>query len=236
MYDTTTRRSRSGKLLLAGAALALPLTASISYAAEEVLPDAAPAPRAIAAEQAAPDVQQDSAEQERKIRVIVRDSEDAEAVADGVASVIRLEDREEFSFFTDGKELSEEEMRAKLEELAERDARLAFFKDGDEGRRIMIRRFETESEVDDFMIRIEEGCDGEDNEIVTERKDGDVTVLRICKIAALKIADEALSAASFGLKEALREIERDEDLSADEREEARREIGRAIAEIEAERS
>ncbi|MEB3414781.1 M56 family metallopeptidase [Alteriqipengyuania sp. WL0013] len=246
MHETTTRRSRAGKYLLAGAALALPLTASISYAAEEI---AAEPHLSSATARAAPAQAQDADGQERRVRVFVTADADADADSDesddGEAGegetkrevrVIRLSDGEDIRFDFDAG-VSNEEIRARIETaLGESDVELKRWTGGLEGARIVVREFGGDAEELRALIRTEEGCDAAAEEIVTERQDGETTVLRICKIAALKIAEEAafegMKAAREGLREALVEIRAQEDLTAEQRERAEREIRRTLERLE----
>ena len=244
MHETTTRRSRAGKYLLAGAALALPPTASISYAAEEI---AAEPQLSSATARAAPAQAQDADGQERRIRVFVTADADADSDEsdDGEAAegetkrevrVIRLSDGEDIRFDFDAG-VSNEEIRARIESaLGESDVELKRWTGDLEGARIVVREFGGDAEELRALIRTEEGCDANAEEIVTERQEGETTVLRICKIAALKIAEESafegMKAAREGLREALVEIRAQEDLTAEQREKAEREIRRTLERLE----
>ncbi|WP_284125688.1 M56 family metallopeptidase [Parerythrobacter aestuarii] len=254
MSDISTRRRWAGRSLLLAGALALPLTASISYA--EAVQDAPEAPAPPAPPRApeapvpadAPDAPKVYAwsSDDDDFEIAFGDGEDGEKVVkrkvivnrdgdDDDSNVfvfrtrdedgkVRVEERRvhKFKFKTeDGKELDEKELEKMLEEkmkLHEKD----FEKMG----KRMELQFGEGSEFQEQMIHL--GCDGTDgHKADVKTKSGNVAIA----VCAEGMAKDAMKMVAKSLKSARVAIEKDSNLSAEERSEALQAIDEEIARI-----
>ncbi|UAB77314.1 hypothetical protein INR77_10890 [Erythrobacter sp. SCSIO 43205] len=246
MENTNRKQRLAGRALLGAGVIALPLTASISYAASEPSQGAQTqsAPQELVQEfvvneqmatidpDAAIDggtheervfvVKNDEDSEEKNVRVIVK-REMADA-PDGEGQVKReMRIRRSIETDADGK-LSEEQIeeimtgvRAGLEE-ANRVLE-------DLPQIIETAMAEVEVEMDregHAKVRVESSCDGSDSEVATTSELGDGT--RVVKICQKRVMATALE----GLKEAREDIKNDTGLSKQARKAALREIDRAI--------
>jgi beta-lactamase regulating signal transducer with metallopeptidase domain len=224
MNDHSTRRRIAGRGLIAAAAIALPLTASVTYA--EVTAPAAPtppqAPMAPLAPPAppappAPFVQFQSAteapdvDEDHTVERHVYVTKDFETDDEGkeIRKVIIREHEG----------ISEEEMAEIMievkEGLAEADRAIA------EAHKIAI---ETSKEAGKHHVMIEMTCDGDEAVSENTNKDGK-KVVKICK-------SHIMASAIEGLREAREELAQDENLSAEMRERIIEQLDSQIAEWE----
>ena len=231
MNDISTRRRRFGIAVLTTTALALPLTASISYAAaEEISPPAGAMPDAAPLQDVDPDVvieeEQDSDPQERTVtRTYLNE--------DGERRVIRvMQDRDD-----DGRwsEAEHAELMAEIEEeMAELDRELGEL-DGETRRSIELALAESRNAVEDArrVVVLQRGfademqCNGQDVVVERELSDGRRAMM-ICRSGID-------SAAIDGLRAALESIRYDRNIPEEARREAIRGIEQAIEEMEAAR-
>jgi len=243
LTDISTRRRRIGIAAIATTALALPLTASISYAQPPVEQQQADAP---AIEKIDPD------EQHRVVRIRRNvdgetDSEydvDIEEMEDGQHVIIRSVEGEDGERRVirrvirrgDGEhdhEISEAEVEAMLVEVREQLEGL----DGEIETQIelaLAQHSARASEMGQNIFVIEEGgegsyevdvsCDGDQTIAQQELSDGRWAMM-ICRTAIR-------AHAANGLREALSAIRENPEIPADTRERILRELERAIAEME----
>ncbi|HAU22288.1 MAG TPA: hypothetical protein DCS24_06780 [Erythrobacter sp.] len=238
MNTHSTRRRIAGRGLVAAAAIALPLTASVSYAevtapvapSTPVAPVASSGPSVVAAPPApnaplvslAPMVQLQSASEaadadgerhvERHVIVTKEVNEDGETIVkERKYRVISPEDGI-------SKEEMEEIMLEVKEGLAEADRALA---EAHEAHRIAI---ETSGEVGKQHVIVEMSCEGDEAVSESENEDGK-KVVKICK-------SHIMASAIEGLREARNEIATNEELSAEMRERILKELDSKIAEWE----
>lgn len=261
MSDISTRRRWAGRSLLLAGALALPLTASVSYAEAVQEAPEAPAPPAPPSAPNAPDPAEapeapqvyawssddddfeiafgDGEDGEKVVKrkvVVKRDGEDE----DGNVFVFRTTDKDgkvrveerrvkKFKFTTkDGKELDEKELEKMIEEkmkLHEKD----FEKMGERmekmGKRMELQ-FGEGSEFQKQMVHI--GCDGSDgHKADVKTKSGNVAIA----VCAEGIAKDAMKMVATSLKSARIAIEKDRNLSDEERSEALQAIDEELARI-----
>ncbi|MCB2089089.1 MAG: M56 family metallopeptidase [Sphingomonadaceae bacterium] len=238
MSDHSPRRRFAGKALLAGAIVALPLTASISYAEAPVpgapaapaapaaplapaapQPPAPPAPPALLAQSAA-DAPEDG---DHKVFVVKVEEEDA-----GPDGEKRVERRERRIVLKNGEKLSPEQ-RAEFEkkygidfDAIEKDARA----EGKAAQReVRVARMEFRGEDGAKPIKIEVRCESDGDGMVNEWVDDDGNKhIAICKT---QVAAQALA----GLKEARKTIAKDLNLEDDVRAKALQAIDEKIAEF-----
>lgn len=235
MSEVSPRRRWAGRLLLAGSAIALPLTASISYAADEptTVREVELAPSS-----AAPGEQDGSPEKRVRVMKIVtedadEDSDSDEDRADGAKKEVRVfklhrgegegpmpdGERHVFRFSGDGPfseaQLKEfEVLGRKFDEkewagLAERQARLA----------------ERMAELHDKMPVIEMSCEnGEDGTRSWSDEQGRKHVI-ICERAVI-------AKAAFGLRQARGAIAANREISREVRDEVLKELDAEIMRIE----
>lgn len=236
MNSHSTRRRLAGRGLVAAAAIALPLTASVTYAevtapsapvplAAPVAPAAPAAPTATVAPlpplpPVAPLVQMQSvseashADEEHEVGRHVHVTRDVETDEDG--KVVRK------VIIRDGEGISKEEMDHIMievkEGLAEADRAIA---EAHEVHRIAI---ETAKEAGGNHVMVEVSCDGDEAVSETVSEDGK-KVVKICKT-------HIMASALDGLREARRELASNQELTAEIRERVLSEIDRQIAEWE----
>ena len=239
MSDISSRRRRFGIAAITTTALALPLTASITYAQAEapLAPEAPIAPEAPFAPSppqppVAPMPPQEittvdpDGEADGERRVIVRMHADD---GDGEHRVIHRR------IIRNGEELSEEE-RAELmatieEEMGQLEIRMEGI--GEEIERTIELAFDETSHENRWVgedgVEIEMSCDGGDENGVTTRElsDGRQAVI-ICRSRLHRLA---LTSAEDGLHAALVTMRTMEGVSVEEREEAIREMEAAIEEL-----
>ncbi|MCP5396547.1 MAG: hypothetical protein H6918_07430 [Sphingomonadaceae bacterium] len=238
MSDISPRRRFAGKALLAGAVIALPLTASISYA-EDAAPVAplAPSAPAVPAAPAAPQppaapvapalwtqVAAEAPEDGEK-RVVVIKVEDQQ---DDGADEKRMDRREHRIVLKNGEKLSAEQ-RAELEkeygidiDAIEKDAK-AEAKMAQ--REVRVARMEFRGKDGAKPIKIMVRCESDGDDMVNEWVDEDGNKhIAICKT---QVAAQALA----GLKEARKAIANDLKLEADVRAKALQAIDEKIAEF-----
>lgn len=240
MSDPTPARRNIGRLLLAGAALALPLTASISYAAAQdaVAPPAPPAPPAAPAAPAAPE-----APAEPKIvkehRIVIVDKEGGATIDDPkLKSRVVTKDGKTIVFKSD-KQLSEAEIEARVEKALASLPDLPDMPippDGAE-RRVIVKRVHGEgtphvmawSSKDDAKIAVACADGAKTSNFEAEGKSADGKkqrmVLRFCSAGA------AMAKAADGLKAARDRISKDDKLSPSIREEIVKELDAEIARL-----
>lgn len=236
MTDISPRRRLLGRLLLAGGLLALPLTASISYAEGnqapaaplvELVPAAPVAPAAPAAPlllQAAGEIAAEAPEGgervERKVIVIKR--KDGESVSQRAPGVSLDENRR--IIILDGKGLSEEE-RARLH--AELDGKMLKM-EGDLAEARKDRRIamiEMRRSVGEEMSRIDVDCKDAAGQGGWQEKDGR-KVMVLCRT---NVTASALS----GLREARKALARDQNLTGEVRAEVLKALDDQIAKMSA---
>lgn len=232
MNDRPQSRRLAGRLMLGAAVVALPLTASISYAASEApQPPAAPeapipgiAPPAPPAAPLPPEaplvVQEEITEVDPDVDVDV-DVSRGERRSENVF-VMRMKEGDEVRErrWTQRGELSEEERAEIMEEvreaLAEARAEL------DQLPEVMEEAMEAVREAEGHSTVVKMSCDHTSDEVATtsERADG-VTVVRLCQARVMAHALE-------GLKEARAEIARNREMTKEMRERVTRELDREI--------
>ncbi|MCA1750027.1 MAG: M56 family metallopeptidase, partial [Sphingomonadales bacterium] len=233
--DKTPLRRKAGlAFVIAGAAIALPLTASVSYAYVQApqAPTAPEAPDAPAAPEAplAPAYQDadydldvevggDDGERQR-IRTLRREHRDAESHV--------YFDREELRRSLDAIP-SREELRAMVEREMPSRAELEAMIERD-----MPSREELRASIPD--IQVEERCDGSGDPVRSEVRAGgngrpESVRIVICHDGLL---ETALNGARSGLRAARRAVAVDDDISAEDRREALTEIDAEIARLDAE--
>ena len=236
MTDISRRRRIAGRALVAAAVLALPLTASITYAEIPAAPEApaaplaplppgyaqAPEPPAPPLAPAAPETLEDADEQ----RVVVVRNKDGETTRQ-VLRKVRSEDG--MAFYADGKPLSEEEFEARMAEFGDRmeglDERLeTLLKDIPEGdrRRVAVNRVRLGERLAVVPV-VRMSCDGEGGTSESTTPDGK-RVIRICE---RRIKGDAL----FGLRRAREQIARDTEMSETVRAEVLRSLDQEIARL-----
>lgn len=206
MNDFSARRRFAGFSLIAAAAVALPLTASISYAEQPVAPDAPDAPAAPAAPEAptAPEapIAPQSPEVDRQIErhVIVIKDEDGEGDGKEVRKVRKMIFRG-----TDGATLSREEMDRIMAEvergLAEADEAIG---KAHEAHRIAIARV---GEGAGRPVTVTMSCEDGDGVSEVDSRDGK-RIVKICK-------SQIMASAVEGLREARQELEAEQDIPRD---------------------
>jgi beta-lactamase regulating signal transducer with metallopeptidase domain len=251
MSDISRRRRLAGRALLGAAVLALPLTASVTYAEippapeapEAPLPPPAPAdvPAAALAPEApeapVPPIPPEAPRAADGTRIMIVRTRDGDKGEHEIKKVVR---DGEVVFFSDGRELSEEEFEAKMEAMG---ARLEGL--GEE----LELKLENLPRIDEKRIRVIErgaerlaalapevrmNCDGASGTSETTTPDGR-RVIRICesRIRADAVA-HANAGAVAGLKRARDQIARNTEMSEKVRREVVRELDREISRIEKE--
>ena len=242
MTDISARRRRIGIAALATTALALPLTASISYAqAEPVDPPAAPAaPQA----PGAPDVPQPPAAPpvgepvgDPEVEVVVIDGEQVITIShdsvseDGERHVTRRVIRRPVEPGTDGS-LSEselDELLAELDgELADLDREIERNVERNVERVVFVSRDGRAPEIHELR-GVEPDCSG--GQTVEEVDLGNGR--RAMMICTANIEMQAQAHAADGLRAAMASIENNPQIPAETRREILRELERAVEEMEA---
>ncbi|MFL0356415.1 M56 family metallopeptidase [Erythrobacter sp. GH1-10] len=244
MSDTTPRRRWTGRALLGAAALALPLTASITYAevtAPEVpeAPSAPEAPLAPTAPEApqAPDAPAPPAQPETAaiVEIDPGTGETGEWTTEESVLVFRDEDEGEgartrveigkFKVVSDGERLSAEEREKLMAELREE---LEDVDEEIEGAMKKVERAMVEIHTSDAkdggrtVVKME--CRGGTDEVATIRMgEGDAKTVYLCQ-------SKVMARALKGLKKAREAIAKDSQIEGEMREEVLRELDRQIAE------
>jgi len=243
MTDTPNSRRMAGRLMLGAAVIALPLTASISYAASEapMAPEAPVAPRALTAPPAPPaplappappapaqlqdeeviiEVDPDgevSGEEHRERRVMVIRTDDTHA--EHTEGAEHTEHRIERRIVRGNGEMSEEQIEEIMievrEGLAEADRAL------EDMPRIIAESMEGMEGVEGRTV-VHMECDANSDEAATTTEDGNGN--RTVKICQTRIMAHALE----GLREAREEIARDTEMSAEIRERVLNELDQQI--------
>ncbi len=237
MTDPTPARRNIGRLLLAGAALALPLTASVTYAAAQdavapPAPPAAPAAPAAPEAPAAPKIVKEH-------RIVIVEKEGGATVDDPkLKTRVVTKDGKTIVFKSD-KELSEAEIEAKVEKaLASLPdvPDMPIPPDGAE-RRVIVKRVHGEgaphvmawSSKDDAKIAVACADGAKTSTFEAEDKSADgkkqKVMLRFCSAGA------AMAKATDGLKSARDRISKDDKLSPSIREEIVKELDAEIARL-----
>ena len=244
MNDITPRRRLAGRALLAAGLLALPLTASVSYAESVVAPEAppapeapvAPAPPAPPAAPASPDAppvppappappaalswQGSGDVQIERIETTGEDKERRVAVrhvADEDARKVVMDKRRVVKRLS---ELNAEERAHYDRAMARLEKDMAELEHLDE-------RIEREVRVATANIpHVIEGCKGDDKEVVNETSENGRQIIRFC---TARINAEALA----GLHEARAELALEKGLSAEIRAQVLRSLEASIARMEA---
>ena len=216
MNDVSQRRRIAGRGLLVAALIALPLTASISYAepaapaapvppappAAPLAPEAPLAPLAPMALQAAADVAE-APEAKKEVRRIVIHEKDGEHGDDGEVRHVR-----KYSIIRDGEELSKEEHEELMKELREDMVEMRVeLKEAMKGHRMAMVELE---HLGDDMPQVSIEC-SDDKAVKTEDAKGH----RVMKICTSQIMASALT----GLEQARAQIARNKDLSDEIRKE-----------------
>lgn len=239
MTDPTPARRNIGRLLLAGAALALPLTASISYAAAQDTA-APPAPPAAPAAPAAPEAPAAPKIVKEHRIVIVERNGDKRDESDLKTRVIE-KDGKTIVIKTD-KSLSEAEIGAKVEKALAAVPDLPNMPDvppvpGNGERRVIVKRVHGEgaphvmawSSKDDANIAIACADGAKTSNFEAEGKSADgkkqKVMLRFCSAGA------AMAKAADGLRSARDRISKDDKLSPSIREEIVKELDAEIARL-----
>lgn len=239
MTDPTPARRTIGRLLLAGAALALPLTASISYAAAQDTA-APPAPPAAPAAPAAPEAPAAPKIVKEHRIVIVERNGDKQDESDLKTRVIE-KDGKTIVIKTD-KALSEAEIDAKVEKALAALPDLPDMPDvppvpGNGERRVIVKRIHGEgaphvmawSGKDDANIAIACADGAKTSNFEAEGKSADgkkqKVMLRFCSAGA------AMAKAADGLRSARDRISKDDKLSPSIREEIVKELDAEIARL-----
>lgn len=212
MTEPTPRRRLAGRLMIAAGVLALPLTASISYAAADD-PVAPPAPPAAPGAPAAPE------KVEKRIVIVEKEG----GAKDGAKLKTRVmtKDGKTVVFKTD-KDLSDEELDKKLEEAMAtmpKEPEWTEKGDGKGERQIVIRRVGPGAGPDMMMIDAETvnmaGCKGGEASEVDEQSSADGKHHRIkIKLCA---ASHAKAAAADAIRKARDEVARDKGIPDDVR-------------------
>ncbi|MXP40877.1 hypothetical protein GRI75_04360 [Altererythrobacter soli] len=231
--DISPRRRLLGRLLLAGGAITVPMTASISYAAAEVqpleqvpLPPSAAAPPAPLAAPEAPEAPAapeapeapalSAAEDKLRIRRIVRES----AEGDHPRTVRHVELRRE--------PLSEEQrqrLEAMNEEMEDLRKELA-------GKQVEMRAHALAmAEVRHNVPEVVERCDSDEPVSHVTLSDGRQRIV----ICARAIERQARDGARSGLRQARSAVARSTGMSASAKAEVLRDLDEEIADLEAER-
>jgi hypothetical protein len=241
MSDISRRRRFSGRALLGAAVLALPLTASITYAEipaapqplaprqapEAPLDPAAPALLAEVPEPPQPPLTPDAPEASEARRVNVMRIRDGQKEVREIRKVVR---GDEVKFYADGRELSEEEFEAKMEALSERIEGLGDDLDAkfDEKR---VRMIEKKAErMAALAPEVRMSCEGEGITSEATLPDGK-RVIRICE---RRVVAHARAQARSGLQRARDQIARNTAMSESVRAEVLAELDAEIARIEKE--
>lgn len=213
MTQPTPRRRLAGRLLIAAGVLALPLTASISYAAADD-PVAPPAPPAAPGAPAAPE--------KIEKRIVIVEKEGGEKGDAKLKTRVMTKDGRTVVFKTD-KDLSDAELDKRLEEaLASMPKEPEWTEKGDGkgNRQIVIRRVGPEGNGPDMMMIDAEtvnmvGCKGGEASEVDEQSSADGKHHRIkIKICA---AEHAKAAAADAIRKARDEVARDKGIPDDVR-------------------
>lgn len=240
MSEVSTGRRRLGIAAITTTALALPLTASITYAqAEAPLPPEPPmAPEAPAAPLAPDAPLPPQAPEAPSIESIDPDSEHVTVVVDdddGERRVIRRRivrngspvDEAEIEAMVERLEAEMELREVEIEAIVERAREQAehAVEMGEHARVMALRAPD-----------MEVGCEGVDESGVMERDLGDGrTALVICERIIRESARAGMEGAVSGMRAALRAIRNNPDIPAEDREEAIRGIQEAIEELQHER-
>ncbi|EAQ30378.1 ankyrin-related protein [Erythrobacter sp. NAP1] len=238
MNDTPKSRRLAGRLMLGAAVVALPLTASISYAASEApLPPAPPAPPSVSvappASPAAPiapaaPLVQEIEEVDPDVDVDVEVSEDGtrsenvfviRTESDGDSRVHVQRWVEENEWTSEG--MSEEERERIIIEMREELAEAK--KELDELPEILEEAM-ADMEAAEAEVRtvIRMSCDSSSDEVATTVENADGT--RVVKLCQARVMASALE----GLKQARAEIARSRDMTAEMRERVVRELDQQI--------
>ncbi len=242
MNDTPKSRRLAGRLMLGAAVVALPLTASISYAASEIpappapsaapsvnlAPPAPPAPPAAPVPPAAPLVQEIE-EVDPDIDVEIEESQDGRRSEnvfvirtdrDGETHERRWVEKHEWQGEHGQHGMSDEDIERIIIEvrsgLAEAQAEL------DRMPIIIEQAMASAKEGQQMRTVVEMSCDSSSDEVATtiERADG-TQVVKLCQARVMTHALE-------GLREAREEIAKNEEMSADIRERVLRELDQQI--------
>lgn len=238
MTDTPKSRRLTGRLMLGAAAIALPLTASISYAASEapaaptaptpptsalaplapVAPVAPVAPAAFQDEEVEEEVivivdpdTEVSADQRREERVYVWKSKEGgeeSHEAHAEGDERHVERRVERRVIRSNREMSAEERREMMEELREGLAEVDEALE-DMPRTMALAIAEAEGAEGHTVVRME--CDNNSDEVATTTENGDGT--RTVMICQTRVMAHALK----GLQEARAAIARNEEMTEDMR-------------------
>ena len=229
MSDISPRRRLLGRLLLAGGAIAVPLTASVSYAAAETqaleqidLPPsvAAPPPPAAPEVPPAPEAPEapalSSEEDSARIRRVVRVSEGAEGHAPAVHHF-----REPLS----------EEQRAHFEAMRKDMEKMRVEMDGKSGE--MRAHALALAEAHRNMPEVIERCDSDEPVSQSTLPDGRRRIV-ICERAIERMAEGAVRQALGGLRQARNAIARNTEMSASVKAEVLDDLDQEIARLEAE--
>jgi beta-lactamase regulating signal transducer with metallopeptidase domain len=233
MSDISPRRRLLGRLLLAGGAIAVPLTASVSYAAAEVQPlERVPLPPSAAALPEAPEAPQapeapeapaapglSEREENVRIRRIVREG--------GEGDHPRIVRHAELR----GESLSEEQ-RAHFEAMAEEmeDLRKEMAAKSGEIRAHALAMAEAGRNVPEVV----EGCDFDEPVSHSILPDGRKRIV-ICERAIERQARDGMRQALAGLRQARGSVARNTAMSASVKAEFLKDLDKEIARLEAER-
>ena len=227
MNDLSQRRRLAGRGLLAAALVALPLTASISYAeptapaapvapVAPVAPAAPEAPLAPLALQAVADAEAPDVEHDK--HVFVWKDEDSETGGDGEVRKVHR-----YKVIRDGEELSAEEREELMKELREdmAELRIDLKESMKEHRLAMLELKNLDGDMQHFSVECK------DNESAEATDPKGRRVIKICK-------SHIMASAIAGLESARAQIAHNKDMTDEIREEVLRELDREIARIKEE--
>ena len=239
MPETTVRRRRLGLGLIAGAALALPLTATIGYAAQEAAP-AAPTPPEMPAAPAAPD----GKHVEKRVMIIHHTDGAHDPAKMKTRTITR--DGNTFTITTD-EDLTDEQLDAKLAELDKGGTMVMVRHDGpvppdapgtshSEIRRIIINSADGKANHEAMAMAMAQhggamACSDKDGTatVVTNEGAGDgkghMVKVKICSMA------HAEKSALSGLKSARDRLANDPKLPANVRDEVLKSLDEEIAKL-----
>lgn len=217
------KRWWTGMLGIGGAiAIALPLTATVSYAVVQAptppqAPEAPAAPDAPNAPFAPTAIAYQTGDEAGDYEYVVEGD-------DGERHTVRVS-RDGNGRMTD---FDREELRRSLAEIPSREELMAMIPSREELRAMVPDDAELRAMIPD--IQIGDGCDGSGEPVIDRSRRGanghETVNIQICREA---IADLAMNGALMGMREARTAIARDPDLTAEERTEALTELDRAIA-------
>ena len=217
MTDPTPARRNLGRVLLAGAALALPLTASVSYAAAQDAPVAAPAAPATPAAPAAPAAPEAPKIMQERHIVIVQKAGGAKEDDAGLTTRTVTKDGKAIIIKTD-KAMSEAEVQARVEQALASIPNLPDMPAPPAGgeRRVVIKRVSPDGATGPLAgpdaARMAAACvDGKTMNFESSAPDADgksrKMVMRLCQVGG------ATAKATDGLKSARDRISKDANLS-----------------------